>query len=172
MPTARPATRSLYRVALFTALLSLVGGCGGREASPAHQGTATVLGVAGGDAIRLTNGSTARLRGIDAPAGAECHALVSERLLARILPSGTRVRLRAGYVFKGRLNVNVALVRRGAASAYFTWPPGGYVDVLFRAAQRARAAQRGAWGGCAATLDPAHRWRLQRRAPDRIVRKG
>jgi endonuclease YncB( thermonuclease family) len=172
MPTARPATRSLYRVALFTALLSLVGGCGGREASPAHQGTATVLGVAGGDAIRLTNGSTVRLRGIDAPAGAECHALVSERLLARILPSGTRVRLRAGYVFKGRLNVNVALVRRGAASAYFTWPPGGYVDVLLRAAQRARAAQRGAWGGCAATLDPAHRWRLQRRAPDRIVRKG
>ena len=126
MPTARPATRSLYRVALFTALLSLVGGCGGREASPAHLGTATVSGVASGDAIRLTDGSTVQLRGIDAPAGAECHALVSERLLARILPSGTRVRLAGGYVFKGRLNVNLALVRRGAASAYSTRPPGGY----------------------------------------------
>jgi endonuclease YncB( thermonuclease family) len=167
-----PTARRLYRVALVAALLSLVGGCGGREASPTHLGTATVLGVAGGDAIRLTDGSTVRLRGIDAPAGAECHALVSERLLARILPYGTPVRLAAGYVFKGRLNVNVALVRRGAASAYFTRSPGGYADVLLRAAQRARAAQRGAWGGCAATLDPAHRWRLQRRAPDRIVRKG
>jgi endonuclease YncB( thermonuclease family) len=172
MPTARPATRSLYRAVLFTAMLSLVGGCGGREASPAQLGTATVLGVASGDAIRLTDGSTVRLRGIDAPAGAECHALVSERLLARILPSGTQVRIVAGYVFKGRLNLNVALVRRGAASAYFTRPPGGYADVLLRAAQRARAAQRGAWGGCAATLDPGHRWRLERRAPDRIVRKG
>ena len=169
---ARPATRRLFRVALFTALLSLVGGCGGREASPAYLGTATVLGVAGGDAIRLTDGSTVRLRGIDAPAGAECHALVSERLLAQILPSGTRVRLAAGYVFKGRLNVNVALVRRGAASAYFARPPGSYANVLLRAARQARAARRGAWGGCAATLDPAHGWRLQRRAPDRIVRKG
>jgi len=172
MPTARPATPSLYRVALFTALLSLVAGCGGREASPAHPGTATVIGVAGGDAIRLSDGSSMRLRGIDAPAGTECHALVSERLLARILPAGTRVTLAGGYVFKDRLNVNVALVRRGAASAYFVRPPGSYADALLRAAQRARAAQRGAWGGCAATLDPAHRWLLQRRAPDRIVRKG
>jgi endonuclease YncB( thermonuclease family) len=172
MPTARPATRSLYRIALFALLLSLIGGCGGREASPAPLGTATVSGVAGGDAIRLTDGRTFPLRGIDAPAGGECHALVSERLLARILPSGTHVRIVAGYVFKGRLNVNVALVRRGAASAYVTRLPGGYADALLRAAQRARAAQRGAWGGCAAALDPAHRWRLQRRAPDRIVRKG
>jgi endonuclease YncB( thermonuclease family) len=113
-----------------------------------------------------------RLHGIDAPAGTECHALVSERLLARILPAGTRVSLAGGYVFKDRLNVNVALVRRGAASAYFMRPPGSYADALLRAARRARAAHRGAWGGCATTLDPAHGWRLQRRAPDRIVRKG
>jgi endonuclease YncB( thermonuclease family) len=172
MPTARPATTRLPRAALLAAVLSLLVGCGGLEASVTQPGTATVLGVAGGDTIRLSDGSSLRLRGIDAPTGAECHALVSQRLLARILPSGTRVRLAAGYVFKDRLNVNVALVRRGAASAYFTRPPGGYADVLLRAARRARAAHRGAWGSCSATLDPAHGWRLQRRAPDRIERKG
>jgi hypothetical protein len=55
-------------IALFALLLSLIGGCGGREASPAALGTATVSGVAGGDAIRLTDGRTLPLRGIDAPA--------------------------------------------------------------------------------------------------------
>jgi endonuclease YncB( thermonuclease family) len=172
MPTTRPATPTLSRAAFLAAALSLLAGCGGREASPTHPGTATVLGVAGGDAVRLSDGRSVRLRGIDAPAGAECHALVSERVLARILPAGTPVRLVSGYVFKDRLNVNVALVRRGAASVYFMRPPGAYADVLLRAARRARAAHRGAWGGCATTLDPAHGWSLQRRAPDRILRKG
>jgi endonuclease YncB( thermonuclease family) len=172
MPMARPATRWLYRAALLAAVPPLLAGCGDREAPSAHPGTATVIGVADADVIRLADGRSVRLRGIDAPTGAECHALVSERLLARILPAGTRVSLAAGYVFKDRLNVNVALVRRGAASAYFMRPPGSYADVLLRAARRARAAHRGAWGGCATTLDPAHAWRLQRRAPDRIVRNG
>lgn len=165
------AIRSLYRAALLAAVLPLLVGCDKREASPAHPGTATVSGISG-EVIRLADGRPVHLRGIDAPTGAECHALVSERLLARILPPGTRVRVLGGYVFKARLNVNIALVRRGAASAYFARPPGSYRDVLLRAARQARAARRGAWGGCAATLDPAHGWRLHRRVPDRIVRKG
>jgi endonuclease YncB( thermonuclease family) len=172
MLTARPAARRLFSAALLAAALSLLPGCGGREASAAHSGTATVLDVVSGDLIRLADGNSVRLRGIDAPTGAECHALVSERLLALILPQGTRVRLVAGYVFKSRLNVNVELVRRGAASAYFVRPPGRYADTLLRTARQAQAARHGAWGGCAATLDAAHSWRLERRAPDRIVRKG
>jgi endonuclease YncB( thermonuclease family) len=171
IPRTGPPTRSLYGAALLAAVLPLVAGCGKSEASPAHPGTATVSGVSG-DVIRLADGRSVRLRGIDAPTGTECHAVVSERLLARILPPGTRVRLAGGYVFKDRSNVNITLVRRGAASAYFVRPPGRYADVLLRAARQARAARRGAWGGCAATLDPAHGWRLRRRAPDRIVRKG
>jgi endonuclease YncB( thermonuclease family) len=132
----------------------------------------TVVGVASGDVIRLGDGSSLQLRGIDVPRGTECHALVSRRSLAHLLPPGTRVRLAAGYVFKGRLNVNLALVRRGAATAYSVRPSSRYTEALLQAAQRARSARLGAWGACDATLDPKHSWRLQRRSPDRIVRNG
>jgi endonuclease YncB( thermonuclease family) len=125
-----------------------------------------------GDVIRLGDGSSLRLQGIDAPTGTECHALVSKRLLAQFLPPGTRVRLATGYVFKGGVNVNLALVRRGAATAYSVRPSSRYTEVVLRAAQLARSARRGAWGACDATLDPMHSWRLQRRSPDRIVRTG
>jgi endonuclease YncB( thermonuclease family) len=146
--------------------------CAGHQAPPTPPGTVTVAGVASGDVIRFGDGSSIRLRGIDVPRGTECHALVSRRLLAQLLPPGTRVRLTAGYVFKGRLNVNLALVRRGAATAYSVSPSSRYTEALLRAAERARSDRRGAWGACDATLDPMHSWRLQRRSPDRIVRKG
>jgi endonuclease YncB( thermonuclease family) len=146
--------------------------CAGRQARTSPPGTVTVVGVASGDVIRLGDERSVRLRGIDAPTGAECHALVSKRVLARFLPPRTRVRLKAGYVFRDRLNVNLALVRRGAASAYSVGPSSRYTDALLRAAQRARSARRGAWGACDATLDPKHRWYLERRSPDRIVRRG
>ena len=145
--------------------------CAGRQAPASPPGTVTVVGIVSGDAIRLRDGSSIRLRGIDAPTGTECHALVSKRLLAQFFPPGTRVRLATGYVFKGRLNVNLALVRRGAATAYSVSPSSRYTEALLRAAQRARSAGRGAWGACDATLDPKHSWRLQRRSPDRIVWK-
>jgi endonuclease YncB( thermonuclease family) len=154
---------------MTTAVLT---GCAGHQATAPAPGTATVVTVASGDVIRLGDGSSIRLRGIDAPTGVECHALVSKRLLAQLVPPGTRVRLAAGYVFRDRLNVNLALVRRGAATAYSVRPSSRYTDALLRAAQRARSARRGAWGACDATLDPLHSWRLERRSPDRIVRKG
>jgi endonuclease YncB( thermonuclease family) len=146
--------------------------CAGQQAPASSPRMVTVEGVVSGNVIRLGDGSSIRLRGIDAPRGTECHALVSKRLLAQLLPPGTRVRLGAGYVFKGRLNVNLALVRRGAATAYSVRPSSRYTEALLRAAQRARSARRGAWGACDATLDPLHSWRLERRSPDRIVRKG
>jgi endonuclease YncB( thermonuclease family) len=146
--------------------------CAGQQAPASPPGTVTVVGVSSGDVIRLGDGRSIRLRGIDVPEGAECHALVSRRLLAQLLPPGTRVRLAAGFVFKGRLNVNLALVRRGAATAYVVGPSSHYTEALLRAAQRARSARRGAWGACDATLDPTQPWHLQRSSPDRIVRKG
>ena len=78
-----------------------------------------------------------------------------------MLPVGARVRVerdpalddidRYGrllrYVFKGRLNVNVDLVRKGAASVWFyDGDRGRYADQLLRAAENARASSAGPAG--------------------------
>lgn len=110
---------------------------------------------------------------IDAPelAGAECYGEASKAELVRLLPIGTRVRLefdakldridrfgrRLAYVFAGTTNVNLAMVRRGAAGPYFFGGDRGrYAERLLRTARQARAARRGLWSVCPRTkLDPA-----------------
>jgi micrococcal nuclease len=54
------------------------------------------------------------------------------------------------------MNVNLALVRAGAAAPYFYGGDRGrYADALMRAAIDAKAARRGLWGACPRTrLDP------------------
>ena len=53
------------------------------------------------------------------------------------------------YVFVGNVNVNVELVRGGAASPYFFRNERGrYADDLLDAADEARDARRGFWGAC------------------------
>ena len=53
------------------------------------------------------------------------------------------------YVFVGRRNVNVELVREGAASPYFFRNDRGrYADDLLDAVDEAREARRGFWGAC------------------------
>ncbi len=60
------------------------------------------------------------------------------------------------YVFVGDTDVNVALVRRGAASPYFyRGERGRHAETLLDAADAARAEQRGFWGACpSARLNP------------------
>jgi micrococcal nuclease len=60
------------------------------------------------------------------------------------------------YVFEGEVNVNVELVRRGAAAPYFFGGDRGrYADELLKAARRARAERRGLWAACPGTrLNP------------------
>jgi endonuclease YncB( thermonuclease family) len=173
IPARRAALSwSIVAMATFLVVAVLGAGCAGGGASNSTLTTVTIAGVTYGDAIRLTDGSTMRLPGIDAPNGRDCHALLSRRTLARLLPPGTVVTIADGYVFKDSVNVSLLLVRSGAASAYFGRRPSPYARQILRSARRAKEGRRGAWGGCAATLDPAHVWRLQRRAPDRIVRNG
>jgi endonuclease YncB( thermonuclease family) len=59
------------------------------------------------------------------------------------------------YVRVGDVNVNVELVRRGAASPYyFRGQRGGYADELDDAVDDARDRRAGYWGACpAATLN-------------------
>lgn len=131
--------------------------------------------VADGDTVDLRNGQKVRLVQIDTPEvyfGTECYGKQASELTKRLLPPGTAVRLavepatdrvdRYGrllrYVVRARdnLNVNVYLVRVGAAAPYFyDGARGTYANLLERLARRARAKHLGLWGACRHTpYDP------------------
>jgi endonuclease YncB( thermonuclease family) len=146
--------------------------CGGThvEASP----TGAVGRVLDGDTIVLADSRRVRLVQLDAPEidEDECYAQAAKRVLARLLPLGAGVRLeldpaldhvdRFGrtltYVEKGGVNINLELVREGAAAPWFYHGERGrYADLLLTAARRAKHLQRGLWGACPGTaLDPLH----------------
>ena len=131
---------------------------------------AVVSRVTDGDTLRLRDGRRVRLLQIDAPEIDECFATAATRALTRRLPVGRRILLvrdraldgRDGYgrllryVVLGDENVNVDLVRTGAAVPYFFHGGRGrFAAVLLGAARQARRERRGLWGACpGARLDP------------------
>ena len=131
---------------------------------------ARVARVIDGDTLETADGRRIRLVQIDAPeSGGECYGAQATAALEALLPAGSRIGLerdpklddvdRYGrqlrYVFKGRRNLNVVLVRRGAASVwFFDGDRGRYADRLLATARTAKARKRGAWGACRAQLDP------------------
>jgi micrococcal nuclease len=133
---------------------------------------AVVARVVDGDTIELVGGERVRLVQIDTPEkGSECYGGAATSLTTRLLPPGTHVRIetdpqldhvdryrrRLAYVWKGGEDVNLSLVRAGAAGVWFyDGRRGRYADELLRAAERARARQRGLWGACPlARFDPS-----------------
>ena len=96
---------------------------------------ATVERVADGDSLVLKGGDRVRLLQIDAPelGEGECYGREALRALDQLLQPGDRVLLETDpgldgadrhgrllrYVHSGNTNVNVELVRRGAATAFF-----------------------------------------------------
>jgi micrococcal nuclease len=157
-------------------VLALAAGCrdGGETAtvpSGAATATATVEWVNDGDTLTLTDGRKVRLVQIDAPElRTDCFGRSALGALVELTPKGTRVSLVADerlddrdvhgrllrYVFVGDTNVNLELVRLGAASPYFFRNERGrYAEDLLDAADDARDARRGYWGACpGAELDP------------------
>jgi endonuclease YncB( thermonuclease family) len=135
---------------------------------------AEVARVIDGDTLELTGGERVRLVQIDAPEvrEEECYATEATAELTRLLPPGTDVRLEADprlddadrygrllrYVRRDEENVNLELVRRGAASVwFFDGDRGRYADELLAAAEAAERDGQGLWGACpAAELDPEH----------------
>jgi endonuclease YncB( thermonuclease family) len=127
--------------------------------------------VADGDTVTLANGQRVRLVQIDTPEvyfGLECYGRRSSTITKQLLPPGTLVRLssepatdsvdRYGrllrYVQRVRdgLNINVYLVRIGAAAPYFyRGRRGMYGSLLDRLARRADARHLGLWGACPGT---------------------
>jgi micrococcal nuclease len=153
------------RVLLLAAVLTLPLACG-------RGPTATVAQVLDGDTIVLEDGRHVRLVQLDAPETdeGECYAQAARRILERLLPPGTQVRIEIdpaldkldrygrtlAYVQRNGTNINLGLVRAGAASPYFFHGDRGrYAVQLLQAAGKARREHRGLWGACPGTvLDP------------------
>jgi endonuclease YncB( thermonuclease family) len=164
-------SQGFHPLVSFAALLVLATGCAARETPRTTPATAslpselaTVAYVNDGDTLTLTSGGRVRLVQIDAPElYDDCYGKAARAALRRLVPNGSRVVLirdpaldasdkygrKLRYVLVRGLDVNVELVRRGAASPYFfRGDRGVYADVLLDAVDEARSAHRGYWGAC------------------------
>ena len=152
------------------ALVVGLGGCGSTSENVTPE-SAVVERVGDGDTLDVRGGARVRLVQIDAPelGEQECYAQESKRELERLAPRGVRIELerdpalddvdRYGrllrYVEIKGMNVNVELVRRGAAAPYFRHGDRGrYADELLDAVGEARVGHRGMWGTCRVEWDP------------------
>ncbi len=144
--------------------MAALAGCGSSSGDGARA-DAVVARVGDGDTLDVSGGERVRLVQIDAPelGEGECHARESRRELERLAPPGSRIALEADpglddrdrygrllrYAHVAGVNVNVELVRRGAAAPYFLGgEEGAYADELLDAVADARAVARGMWGSC------------------------
>ncbi|MGE5274738.1 MAG: thermonuclease family protein [Verrucomicrobiota bacterium] len=143
-------------------------------ASASRSQFARIQYVIDGDTVVLANGEHVRLVQIDAPEvqERECYGARARSVLRRLLPPGTTVRVESDprldrvdrygrllrYVLRGPLNLNLELVREGAATVWFyDHDRGRYAGQLLSAGRAARAARRGLWGACPGTpFDPYH----------------
>jgi endonuclease YncB( thermonuclease family) len=145
-----------------------------RAVPVAASGVASALRidhVADGDTVDLTNGARVRLVQIDTPEvyfTPECYGSQASAITKRLLPPGTLVRLttepatdrvdqygrllRSVSRARDGLNVNLYLVRVGAAAPYFyAGRRGIYAAQLDRFARRARSLHLGLWAACQRT---------------------
>jgi micrococcal nuclease len=164
-------------VALCLVLLAMLAAAG--PAGTAGPGGAVRV-VNDGDDITLTDKRRVRLAQIDSPEidPAQCYGREARAALLALTPVGSTVVLEADrrldkvdvynrqvrYVHRGAVNVNLELVRRGAAAPYFPRGiRGRYAARLMSAAEQAKAANLGLWGACPGTpLDPTRPVQLTR----------
>ena len=135
------------------------------------EDAAVVQRVADGDSIVLQGGDRVRLLQIDAPelGAGECYGRDALQELERILQRGDVIVLEIDprldrvdghrrllrYVRVRETNVNVELVRRGAATPYFhRGARGRHADALLEAVTDARDERRGMWGSCRVSWSP------------------
>jgi micrococcal nuclease len=146
--------------------------CGGTHAG--FSPTGRVAQVLDGDTIVLMDGRHVRLVQLDAPEtdDNECYAEEAKRVLERLLPRGTEVSIEQdpaldqrdrfgrtlAYVKRNSTNINLELVRAGAAAPWFyQGERGRHAGELLATARRAEMKKRGLWGACRGTvLDPLH----------------
>ncbi len=162
---------ALGAVGLTLALLG-ASPAGPAPSSPGRISLGVVASVYDGDTLSLADGERVRLLQIDTPelGSGECYSRQARNELLELAPPGSRVGLEADprldsvdrygrllrYVWRKGLNVNLELVRRGAATPYFyRGERGKYAAALLMEGKAARAAKRGLWKACPSTrLDP------------------
>jgi len=160
----------VIRLLLVTFVLLVPVTAGASAGHLSRRTAATVERIIDGDTLVVRGGARVRLVQIDAPeAGEECYASASTRELVRLARAGTRVELEADpaldrvdrygrllrYVYAAERNVNLELVRRGAATPWFyDGDRGRYAARLLAATTTARAGQRGMWGSCRVYWSP------------------
>jgi micrococcal nuclease len=164
------------RAAFLLAAVLVAAGTAVSEAAARPAGSVATSGhvarVIDGDTIVLEGGARVRLVQIDTPevGTGECFSRAAGRELRALLPAGAAVSLvsdprldqvdRYGrllrYVFRDGRNLNLELVRRGAATVWFyDGDRGRYAGPLLAAATAARKTHRGLWGACPrAVWDP------------------
>lgn len=152
--------RSSKYAALITALL-LVG------FAPAH-GALIVTKIYDGDTVTMADGMKVRLLQIDAPelAEGECYADKAKFQLVSLLAKSGTITLKADpasasfdrygralrYIFVGKLNVNLEMVKLGAAAPYFYQGEKGiYSAAMLKAAEDAKLYKVGLWKDCPGT---------------------
>jgi micrococcal nuclease len=141
-----------------------------RQRGPSTQ-SAIVAHVIDGDTIVLASGDHVRLVQIDTPEKhKECYGDDASAITRRLLPPGTQVRIERdpgldhidrysrtlAYVWKGGEDINLELVREGAAGVwFFGGKRGRYASALLAAGEQARQKRRGLWRACPlARFDP------------------
>jgi len=155
-------------VAFVVLGLAAVGGASTVDVPPST--VATVERIIDGDTLVVRGGARVRLVQIDAPeAGGAGYPIGSTMELVRLAGPGTRVGLESDpaldrvdrfgrllrYVHARGRNVNVELVRRGAATPWFYGGDRGrYATSLLGATTSARDARRGMWGACRVSWSP------------------
>ena len=163
---ARPLVALIAAVVATGALTA----CGEAE-TVGSEDRATVQRVADGDSLVLRGGARVRLLQIDAPelGTNECYGRDALRELERRLQPGDAIVLAADprldrvdrfqrllrYVHVEDTNVNLELVRSGAATPYFRGGVRGqHADALLDAVDEARDERRGMWGACRVSWSP------------------
>lgn len=132
------------------------------------QGALKVVKIYDGDTVTMADGMKIRLLQIDAPelAEGECFAKESKTALVNLLARKGTVTLRADpasasydrygralrYIFVGKVNVNLEMVKIGAAAPYFYQGEKGiYSSAMLKAAQDAKLYKVGLWKDCPGT---------------------
>jgi endonuclease YncB( thermonuclease family) len=164
---------------LAVAVLAAAAVADGVRHTPTAGSTGVVASVYDGDTLTLRSGARVRLLQIDTPelGSGECYSRAARSALVRLAPPGSVVTLEADarldrvdrygrllrYVLRGGRDVNLELVRQGAAAPYFyRGERGRHAVALMTAARMARAARLGLWRACPGT----------RLAPEAAVETG